>query len=46
MSGLRDSVSDLLEATVFKEGGFPLWIEGTPSVLQKSLNFALSQEAP
>lgn len=46
MSGLRDSVSDLLEVTVFKEGGFSLWTEAAPSVLQKSLNIALSQKAP
>lgn len=46
LSGLRDSVSDLLEVTVFKEGGFSLWIEATPSVLQKPLDIAFSQKVP
>ena len=35
-SGLRDRVSDLLEATVFKEGGFS-WEEKGPQVTSRSL---------
>lgn len=33
LSGFGDCVSDLLESTVFKEGGFPMWVEGAPRVL-------------
>lgn len=36
-SGPGDCVSDLLESTVFKEGDFTMWVEGGPSVLQKTL---------
>lgn len=44
LSSLGDCVSDLVEIAVFKDGGFSLWIERTPIVLQEPLNLVPSQK--